>query len=43
MAYEDCIAYVLDFVLALDLPDEAVGQALADEADLLSGNGSGGD
>jgi len=37
MAYEDCLTHVLDRVLALDLPDEAYGQALADEAQLLSG------
>jgi len=39
MAYEDCLVHVLDSVLALDLPDEALGQALADEAELLSGEG----
>ena len=43
MAYEDCLAYVLNSVLARDLPDEAVGQALADEAELLSGEVSGAD
>ena len=34
MAYEDCLAHVLDDVLARDLPDELLGQALADEAEL---------
>ena len=37
MAYEDCLAHVLETVLARDLPDEAVGQALANEAELLCG------
>lgn len=37
MAYEDCLAHVLDAVLARDLPDEAVGQALANEAEMLCG------
>jgi hypothetical protein len=37
MEYEDCLAHVLDRVLGRDLPDEAYGQALADEAELLSG------
>lgn len=37
MAYEDCVARVIDIVLARDLPDDALGQALADEAELLSG------
>jgi hypothetical protein len=41
MAYEDCLSYALDSVLARDLPDEAVGQALADEAELLSGEVGG--
>ena len=36
MAYEDCLAHVLDDVLARDLPDELLGQALADEAELHS-------
>lgn len=36
MAYEDCLVHVLESVLARDLPDEAIGQALADEAELLS-------
>lgn len=40
MAFEDSLAYVLDQVLARDLPDEALGQALADEAELLSREGS---
>ena len=35
MAYEDCLAHVLDDVLARD-PDELLGQALADEAELHS-------
>lgn len=43
MAYEDCLAYLLASVLARDLPDEAVGHALADEAELLSGEASGSD
>lgn len=37
MAYEDCLARIIDVVLARDLPDEALGRALADEAELLSG------
>ncbi len=37
MAYEDCLVHVLETVLARDLPDEAVGQALANEAGLLCG------
>lgn len=36
MAYEDCLAVVLENVLSRDLPDEVVGQALADEAELMS-------
>ena len=36
MAYEECLAHVLDDVLARDLPDELLGQALADEAELHS-------
>ncbi|MBC5768688.1 hypothetical protein [Ramlibacter albus] len=36
MAYEDCLTHVLDSVLGLDLPDEVLGQALADEAEMLS-------
>jgi hypothetical protein len=40
MAYEDCLVHVLEIVLARDLPDEALGQALADEAELLSGDGN---
>lgn len=43
MAYEDCLAVALESVLARDLPDEVVGQALADEAGLLSGEGTGGE
>lgn len=39
MAFEDCLARLLDSVLSRDLPDELVGQALADEAELLSGSG----
>lgn len=39
MAFEDCLAHVLQDVLARDLPDEAYGQALADQAELLSGEG----
>ena len=42
MAYEDCLAHVLQDVLARDLPDEAYGQALASEAELLSGGGGDG-
>jgi hypothetical protein len=37
MEFEDCLASVIDRVLARDLPDDAYGQALADEAELLSG------
>jgi hypothetical protein len=37
MAYEDSLAHVLQDVLARDLPDEAYGQALADQAALLAG------
>lgn len=39
MEYEDCLARVIDLVLTRDLPDEAYGQALADEAELLTGEG----
>ena len=37
MAYEDCLAHVLDSVLSRDLPDEAVGRGMADEDELLYG------
>lgn len=36
MAFEDCLVHVLETVLARDLPDEVLGQALADEAEMLS-------
>ena len=36
MEYEDCLACVLDQVLSSDLPDEALGQALADAAGLMT-------
>lgn len=36
MAYEDCVADVLETVLARDLPDELLGLAVAHEAQLLS-------
>ncbi len=39
MAYEDCLVHVLENVLSRDLSDEALGQALAQEAELLSGEG----
>ncbi|WP_255520287.1 hypothetical protein [Ramlibacter aurantiacus] len=39
MEFEDCLTDVLDLVLARDLPDEAYGQVLADEAELLAGPG----
>lgn len=39
MAFEDCLAHVLETVLSRDLPDEALGQALADEAERMSGDG----
>lgn len=42
MAYEDCLAHVLQDVLGRDLSEEALGQALADEAELLSGDGHDG-
>lgn len=40
MAYEDCLVHVLEDVLSRDLPDEVVGQALADEAEHRSGGGN---
>jgi hypothetical protein len=43
MPYEDCLAHVLQEVLARDLPDEAFGPALADQAGLLSGESPDGD
>jgi hypothetical protein len=43
MAYEDSIAHAIDTVLSRDLPDEVVGQALADEAELMSGEALGHD
>lgn len=43
MAYEDCLAHALQEVLARDLPDEAYGLALADQAELLSGESPDGD
>jgi hypothetical protein len=41
MAYEDYLADAIDRILALDLPEEAYSQALADEAELLSCAGKG--
>lgn len=43
MSFDDCLAHVLQEVLARDLPDEAYGLALADQAELLSGESADGD
>ena len=38
MAFEDCLAHVLETVLSRDLPDDVLGHMLADEAEMLSGD-----
>lgn len=40
MDFENCLVHVLETVLSRDLPDESLGQALASEAEMLSGEAS---